>query len=198
MTSFSDSKRNVEFFRGDLLKGGLEALAELGLAGEDRDAAVGIDADPGIEIGRALQAAGQLWRRAGGGRVPARLARRRRPSEKLTTSAPPPASTRRRVEMTESVHGVLLWPVDASAVCISWRRDAPRAGSAYACRSGRDSARASARISRVGRLGIPLQQRLRPHHHAGDAVAALRRLLLDEGALDRRRRLDGAEAFQRW
>ncbi len=49
----------------------------------------------------------------------------------------------------------------------------------------------------VGRLGIPLQQRLRPHHHAGDAIAALRRLLFHEGALDRRRRLDGAEPFQR-
>ena len=50
---------------------------------------------------------------------------------------------------------------------------------------------------RIGRLGVFPQQRLRPHHHAGDAVAALRRLLFHEGALDRRRRLDGAEAFQR-
>src|SRR6185437_181631 len=50
---------------------------------------------------------------------------------------------------------------------------------------------------RVGRLRIALQQRLRPHHHAGDAVAALRGLLFHESALDRRRRLDGAEALQR-
>ena len=38
----------------------------------------------------------------------------------------------------------------------------------------------------VARRAIFLQQRLRAHHHAGNAVAALRRLLLDEGALDRR------------
>ena len=49
---------------------------------------------------------------------------------------------------------------------------------------------------RIGRFGIPLQQGLGAHHHAGDAISALRRLLLDEGALDRRRRLDRPEAFQ--
>ena len=38
-----------------------------------------------------------------------------------------------------------------------------------------------------GRLRVALEQRLRAHHHAGDAVAALRRLLLDEGALHRTR-----------
>ena len=37
----------------------------------------------------------------------------------------------------------------------------------------------------LGRMRIVLQQCLRPHHHAGDAVAALRRLFLDEGVLHR-------------
>ena len=75
------------------------------------------------------------------------------------------------------------------------RRGGPRAGSAYACRSGTNWLELGADL-RVGRLGIPLQQGLGPHHHAGDAIAALRRLLLDEGALDRRRRLDRAKAFK--
>jgi hypothetical protein len=41
---------------------GLDALAELGLAGENRDGPIGIDANPGIEKWRLLQAAGQLGR----------------------------------------------------------------------------------------------------------------------------------------
>ncbi len=40
---------NVELFGGDLLEGGLETLAEFGLAGERGNAAVGVDANPGIE-----------------------------------------------------------------------------------------------------------------------------------------------------
>src|SRR5262249_1238821 len=46
-------------------------------------------------------------------------------------------------------------------------------------------------------LRIPLQQGLRPHHDAGNAVAALRGLLLDEGALDCRRLRRRAQAFER-
>jgi hypothetical protein len=42
---------HAQLFGGDLLERGLEALAELRLAGESRDAAVGIEADPGVEIG---------------------------------------------------------------------------------------------------------------------------------------------------
>src|SRR5438477_5469640 len=49
----------------------------------------------------------------------------------------------------------------------------------------------------IGRLGIFLQQRLRPHHHSGDAIAALRGLLFHEGALDRRRLRDRAKTLQR-
>ena len=58
--TFRDSKGTSSFFGGDLLKGGLKTLAEFGLAGEHRDAAVGIDANPGIQERRALQAAGRL------------------------------------------------------------------------------------------------------------------------------------------
>ena len=50
---------------------------------------------------------------------------------------------------------------------------------------------------RVGRFVIFLQQRLRPHHHSGNAVTALRRLLFHEGALDRSGRVDRTQAFER-
>ena len=50
---------------------------------------------------------------------------------------------------------------------------------------------------RFGRFGVPLQQGLRPHHHAGDAVAALRRLLVDEGLLQLAGPLGRAEALDR-
>src|SRR5581483_12116694 len=53
----------VELFGRNLLERGLETLAEFGLAGKRRDAAVGIDADPGIEIGRSRKTAGRFWRR---------------------------------------------------------------------------------------------------------------------------------------
>ena len=36
----------------------------------------------------------------------------------------------------------------------------------------------------VGRMGVDAQQCLRAHHHAGNAVAALRRLFIDEGLLE--------------
>jgi hypothetical protein len=49
----------------------------------------------------------------------------------------------------------------------------------------------------IAGLGIPLQERLRAHHHSGDAIAALCGLLLHEGALDRRRLRNGAQAFER-
>src|ERR1700679_1232423 len=39
----------------------------------------------------------------------------------------------------------------------------------------------------IGRIGIPLQQRGGAHQDAGDAIAALQRLLGDEGALQRMR-----------
>ena len=56
-------KGNVEFFGGDLLERGLETLAKLGLAGEHRDRAVGIDPYPGIEVGRRRKATRGFRRR---------------------------------------------------------------------------------------------------------------------------------------
>src|SRR6266404_1172913 len=49
----------------------------------------------------------------------------------------------------------------------------------------------------VARPGIAIEQRLRRHHHAVAAVAALAGLLLDERPLERMQRLDGAEPLDR-
>ena len=49
----------------------------------------------------------------------------------------------------------------------------------------------------LARLLVAVEQRFGQHDHAGDAVAALRRLLLNESGLQRVRPLDGAEAFER-
>ncbi len=56
-------KGNVEFFSRDLLERGLEPLAELNLASEYRDRAIGIDPDPGIEIWRRREASRGFRRR---------------------------------------------------------------------------------------------------------------------------------------
>jgi hypothetical protein len=52
-------------------------------------------------------------------------------------------------------------------------------------------------LSFVG-CGIFHQERLSPHHHAGDAIAALGCLLLNKSLLYRRRVLYGAKPFQRY
>ena len=66
-------------------------------------------------------------------------------------------------------------------------RARPRAGCACACRSGTDCGSCACGSRRSSATGLALEQRLRPHDHPGDAVAALRRLLVDEGALHRAR-----------
>src|SRR5947209_1998923 len=50
---------------------------------------------------------------------------------------------------------------------------------------------------RVGRSAVCGQQRVRAHDHAGNAIAALCRLLLDESALQRARRLLAAQPLER-
>src|SRR5215467_12133371 len=50
---------------------------------------------------------------------------------------------------------------------------------------------------RLGRFLVAGDKRRRLHDHAVDAVAALRRLLLDESALHRMRLLRRAEPFER-
>src|SRR6266849_61823 len=49
----------------------------------------------------------------------------------------------------------------------------------------------------LARLRVAIKQRFGQHDHAGDAVAALRRLLRHESGLQRVRPLDGTEAFER-
>jgi len=62
VTHLQRGKGNIELFRGDLLKSCLQALAELGLTGEQRDSAVGIDANPGIKVWRCSKATRRLGR----------------------------------------------------------------------------------------------------------------------------------------
>ena len=191
-------KGNVEFFGGDLLKRGLETLPQLGLAGEHRDAAIGIDADPGIQERRVLQAARKARRfrrrRGGGGSRILREGIAKREADDQRAAAREHAAA---IENHGGVHCVLLPPVDASAVCISRGGAMHRAQDAHMGAAAAEIRLHLGADLLVGRLGISPQQRLRPHHHAGDAVAALRRLLFHESALDRRRRLDGAETLQR-
>ena len=54
-----------------------------------------------------------------------------------------------------------------------------------------------ARISASDGFRLLLQQRLRPHHHAGDAVAALRGLFFDKCPLQRTRIVDRAQPLDR-
>src|SRR5215470_5812754 len=49
----------------------------------------------------------------------------------------------------------------------------------------------------LARLLFAVEQRFGQHDHAGDAVAALRRLLRDESGLQGMRLFDGTEAFER-
>src|SRR5258708_40309540 len=49
----------------------------------------------------------------------------------------------------------------------------------------------------LARLLVAVEQRFGQHDHAGDAVAALRRLLRHESGLQRVRLPDGTEAFER-
>jgi hypothetical protein len=55
---------DAELFGRDLDQRRLDPLPELGLAGEHRDLAVRVDADPGVEHGSLVEAAGQLGRPA--------------------------------------------------------------------------------------------------------------------------------------
>ncbi len=187
---------DVELFRGDLHERSLDALAELGFAGEDRDRPVCVDADPGVEIRRLLKAAGERRRvhcrrrgrrrcivlrqhlvnrckaqhqRAGTGQH--RAAR----DDGRSPHPLPPA-------FADSISAWARWMARRIRICVPQRH---RCGS----RKARMSAVAGARIF--------LQQRMRPHHDARNTVTALRRLLLDEGALDRGRAIGRAESLQR-
>ena len=49
---------------------------------------------------------------------------------------------------------------------------------------------------RIARVRVLQQKRMRAHHHAGDAVAALRGLLFHESTLQWTRVVNGPEAFE--
>ena len=57
VTSSMSRGLDLELLGGDLDQRGPDALAELRLAGEDGDRAVGVDADPGVEEARVVEAA---------------------------------------------------------------------------------------------------------------------------------------------
>src|SRR5580704_6739320 len=106
---------NVEFLGRDLLEGGLKTLAEFDLAGEGRDAAVGVDADPGIQIGSRGKTAWRFRRRYRRGRLILRKSLRQREADDQRAAAGEHLAA---VENEGAVHCALLWPLEASAVCI--------------------------------------------------------------------------------
>ena len=190
---FQRREGDIEFFRGDLLKGGLETLAEFGLAGERGDAAVGIDADPGIEIWRLCKAA-RRFRRGGRCGLVLREGLRQREADDQRATAREHAAA---VENHGDVHGVLLRTGRGIRGLHQMGGPVHRAQDAHMGAAAAEMRFQFGPNLRVGRLGVFLQQRLRPHHHSGNAVAALRRLLFHEGALDRRGRIDRAQTFKR-
>ena len=72
---------------------------------------------------------------------------------------------------------------------------APRGRCGYASRSGRDCGASAGAHVGFGRMRHAVEQLLGRHDHAVDAVAALRRLLVDERLLQRMRLVDRAETF---
>ena len=127
-------------------------------------------------------------RRGGCGRPDGSCAMAARASEKLTTSAPPPASS----DGETARRAAALIAVASCAAAGSCADFIVAGGAAH----GGEDAHVRAAAAEVGAhvladllvrgCRIASQQRLRAHDHAGDAVAALRRLLVDEGPLQRR------------
>ena len=151
---------------------------------------LGVDADPGVEQGR-LSGCRATWRRAARlpcGRKPSR--REREGDDQCAAAADDAARGPGRPAEASSWRGCAHDRTRRAR-----RRGARRAGCASGYRSGRGWAPCGARISASLGFGVRLEQRLRAHDHAGDAVAALRGLLLDEGALHDARRLGAAEPF---
>ena len=115
--------------------------------------------------------------------------------EKLTTSEPAPLMSerreigrRRRAHQMRSLGGRCLHQLGRA---MHGFQDAHMRAAAAEMRLERAPDLA------IGRLHVLLQQRLGAHHHAGDAIAALGGLFLDEGLLDRRRLFDVAQPLER-
>ncbi len=116
----NDSQRfesNIQLLSRDLLESSLESLAKFGLAGEHRDAAVGINTNPGIQERRLLQAAGKARRRSRGrSALILRESRRKREADDQGAATCEHAAT---VENHRRAHRALPWVAeDASAVFI--------------------------------------------------------------------------------
>ena len=159
-------ERHVELFGRDLRERGEDALPELDLAGEHRDRAVGVDAEPGIEHAVAVEAAGQ----------PRRLLRERRAA--IEVKASDDAAERRLGEIAAGEGDVHVRSSPSRLAAPHDRADDAVVRAAAAEIARRAPSRTSASLG----CGLRVEQRLGAHDHAVDAVAALRRLLVDEGA----------------
>ena len=156
---------------------------EIDLAAEDRHRAVGVDRDEAVDFARCRASC---------------RARRRRPA----AAAPTPAPAKREAD-DERAAGLQEFAARqrvgarVHARRPSRARASPRAGSRW-CVPQRQRLPASASFasSRVA-FGLPREQRRAGHHHAGDAIAALRRLLGDERRLQRMRLVRRAQALDR-
>src|SRR5262249_37548084 len=102
-------------------------------------------------------------------------------------SAPPPASTDRRERSAAA--GSSRAPFKTGCLLLSLSRFHD-IGCAPYCAKDAHMCAAAAQIGLhvtadliVGQVGIFLQQRLRAHDHSGNAIATLRRLLVNESLL---------------
>jgi hypothetical protein len=167
------ARGDVEFVGHDLRQRGEDALAEFHLAGEHGDGAVRADAQPGVEASVGVEAAGQGRRRL---RVQA--AEREQHEQR--------AALQQGAARDGGVHH--------SALSAAARRIALRMR-VWVPQRQRLSAIALRIWSSLGAACGPAG--LGGEDHPRAAVAALRGLLLDEGALQRVRPLRRAERFQR-
>ena len=180
------ARGQVEPLGRDLQQRRLQPLAQLGLAGEHRHMAVRRHPDPGIQLRRLLQAAGQ------------RCLRRRRAALLGGAGGWGDGGQRkghdqRAAGPEQGAAGEGGGHPAALPIAAAARRTARRmrAWVPQRHRLGAMWSRISASVG--GRVGV--QQRLGAHHHAGDAVAALRRLLVDEGTLHQARRVGRAQSL---
>ena len=155
---------------------------------QDGDAALAVDADPGVEERAGL-------------RLPGRSARRRRSAclcAAAALRAEPTSAPRRRgrpARTNDEAHHLRSGAARTRGARSCLRRALDRPQDAHVRAAAAQvglQRRADLGVRR--RCGLFSQQRLRPHDHAGDAVAALRGLLFDEGALHRAGLVDACRA----
>jgi hypothetical protein len=203
-----DQRRlHVELLGGDLQQRGANAGAQLDLAGEDGHLAVGCDLDPRVEQRIRLQTAGQRLRGFGdvngrafvGDHELRRRTRGRRERKRDEQRAGDDEMPAAFVDVVVGIHhSALLIVTGAEAGSGAGSPATERTAARMRMRAAAAQIRLHVRAQiLLRRFRIALEQRLRAHDHAGDAVAALRGLVLDERALQRPGMLGGAEAFDR-